>query len=100
MWYRVNKKLLPLLTFLVCVVFLFSCANLQAIRDFAKISSESAQYTVLVNDYVESPERQKRFSPSSEHELLECNKIIRVQQKEVLLAYHKETKAVGSRLHN
>jgi hypothetical protein len=89
MWYRVNKQLLSLLTFLICITFLLSCANLQAIRDFANISSESAQYTVLVNDYVESPERQKRFSPSSEHELLDHNKRIRVQQKEVLLAYHK-----------
>lgn len=61
------------------------CANLAAITEFADISAQSAAYTGLVTQYVEFPERQKRFQPSSQHARLEQMSRERAAQKERLL---------------
>ena len=78
---RKRAQLLVLIFLLTCA----SCANLRAIRDFADISVESARYEALVNDYVESPERQKRYQPEHQHETLEKLLSERKIQKERLL---------------
>lgn len=64
------------------------CANLVAIREFASISAQSAEYTTLVTQYVESPERQKRFQPSDQYKRLEQMSRERAAQKERLLLRH------------
>ena len=48
---------------LVALLGLAACADLQAIRDFAKTSSATADYKQIVSDYAASPERQKRLQP-------------------------------------
>lgn len=64
------------------------CANLDAIREFASISTESAEYTRLVTDYVESPARLKRYQPSTEHNQMDRIAAERqVQQNRMLLRY-------------
>ncbi len=39
------------------------CADLQAVRSFAKTSAATADYRQIVTDYVESPTRRKRYHP-------------------------------------
>jgi hypothetical protein len=65
------------------------CANLTAIREFASVSSESAAYTTLVTEYVESPMRVKRYQPSARHAELERMAAERRVQREVLLLRHQ-----------
>ncbi|MBC6991583.1 hypothetical protein [Hymenobacter sp. BT491] len=44
--------------------FLPSCANLEAVREFAKTSAATADYQQIVTDYVGSPARQKLYQPA------------------------------------
>jgi hypothetical protein len=48
------------------LLILTGCTNLAAIRDFASASAESAQYTKLVRDYVETPTRIVRYVPADQ----------------------------------
>ena len=64
------------------------CADLKAIQDFAALSADSAEYTTLVNNYIESPERQKRYQPESRHPRLEQMIQERADQKSTLLLRH------------
>lgn len=64
------------------------CANLTAIREFASISAQSAEYTTLVTQYAESPERQKRFQPSDQYKRLDQMSRDRAAQKDRLLLRH------------
>lgn len=64
------------------------CADLKAIQDFAALSADSAEYTTLVNNYIESPERQKRYQPESRHPKLEQMIQERAEQKSTLLLRH------------
>ena len=74
------------------VVFPFwgiGCANLSAIQEFASISAGSAEYTRLVDQYVESPARQKRYQPASQHARLDEMTRMRAAQRERLLLRQK-----------
>lgn len=64
------------------------CTDLKAIQDFAALSADSAEYTTLVNDYIESPQRQKRYQPESRHTKLEQMVQERADQKSTLLIRH------------
>ncbi len=79
---------LALLAVIVALTLAQGCANLSAVREFANISSESAQYTKLVSDYVESPIRQKRYQPPSEQERLDRMAAERAAQRDRLLLRH------------
>ena len=61
------------------------CANLEAIREFAAISARSAEYTGLVDQYVDTPVRQKRFQPDDQQDRLEQMRRLRASQRERLL---------------
>jgi len=61
------------------------CTSLAPITEFADISAQSAAYTGLVTQYVQFPERQKRFQPSSQHARLEQMSRERAAHKERLL---------------
>ncbi len=64
------------------------CVNLKAIQDFANISAESAEYTALVDNYVDFPHRQKRYQPEDRHAQLEAMAQERLTQKTELLFRH------------
>lgn len=84
-------KRLKLIALPFSFALLFSqlgCANLEAIREFASISSESAQYTHLVDDYAQSPSRQKSFQPAGMGERLDKMAAEREAQRPELLALH------------
>lgn len=76
----------PLLAVLVLAA---GCANLTAIREFASISTESAEYTRLVTDYVESPIRLKRYQSASRHDRLDRDAAARAAQRDRLLLRHR-----------
>jgi len=78
-----NILLMGLLLFVVQ-----GCANLKAIQDFAALSADSAEYTTLVNDYIESPQRQKQYQPESRHADLDRMVQERADQKSLLLLRH------------
>lgn len=59
--------------------------KLKAIQDFASLSAESAQYTTLVDDYLDFPQRQKRYQPPSRHAHLDAMAQDRATQKTSLL---------------
>jgi hypothetical protein len=61
------------------------CVDLKAIQDFANISAESAEYTALVDNYVEFPNRQKRYQPADRHAQLDAMAQDRMTQKAELL---------------
>ena len=61
------------------------CVNLKAIQDFANISAESAEYTDLVDNYVDFPHRQKRYQPENRHAQLDAMAQERQAQKTALL---------------
>ncbi len=64
------------------------CANLSGIRDFAKISSATAEHTQLVSQYVDWPSAQKRFQPESQYPKLDEMIAKRQAQKDALLLRH------------
>ena len=64
------------------------CADLKAIQDFAALSADSAEYTTLVNDYIDSPQRQKRYQPESRQTDLDRMTQERNDQKPSLLLRH------------
>jgi hypothetical protein len=84
-----SSLLLPikiLLSAIVLLAFTQGCANnLKAIQDFASLSAESAAYTTLVEDYLEFPNRQKRYQPPSRHARLETMAEERATQQSALL---------------
>lgn len=80
---------LAIIPLVVALTLAQGCANLSAIREFADVSTESAQYTRLVTDYVGSPARQKRYQPASQHELLDRIATERAAQGERLLLRHR-----------
>ncbi|HBP87592.1 MAG TPA: hypothetical protein PKK23_02650 [Nitrospirales bacterium] len=74
------------LSAMVLVAFTQGCSTkLKPIQDFANLSVESAQYTTLVDDYLEFPNRQKRYQPSSRHANLDAMAKDRATQKSALL---------------
>lgn len=84
------SSLLLRLSILLSVSLLFAftqgCAtNLKAIQDFANLSAESAEYTALVDEYLEFPNRQKRYQPPSRHASLDTMAQERATQKTGLL---------------
>ena len=97
-----QNKLSRFTVFLIGLLLVaqYGCVDLSAVRDFAAISAESAQYTKLVNDYVSSPERQKRYQPPNQHATLDAEKEKRKNQKDLLLGRHaiiqEYTEALGN----
>ena len=65
------------------------CADLKAIQDFANISAESAEYTTLVNNYLDFPNRQKRYPPADRHAQLDTMTQQRMARKSELLLRHE-----------
>jgi hypothetical protein len=75
-----------LLSAILLLAFTQGCStNLKAIQDFAYLSAESAEYTALVDEYLEFPNRQKRYQPPSRHVSLETMSQERATQKTALL---------------
>ena len=75
-----------LLSAWLLLAFTQGCStNLKAIQDFANLSAESAEYTALVDEYIEFPNRQKRYQPPSRHASLETMAQERATQKTALL---------------
>lgn len=69
-------------------VLVCGCANLSAIREFAKISASTAEYTQLTKEYVQWPETQKRYEPAEQHATLENVLSQRKSQEKNLLLRH------------
>ena len=55
---HLHRLALPLV-----LALLASCVNLDAVREFAKTSSEAASYEQLVEDYVDAPVRRAALQP-------------------------------------
>lgn len=86
------KKHLVSLIFVISFALLAGCANLGEIREFGKLSSASAGYTNLTEDYLNAPDRQKKYLMVSETEAkakLEASAKERKKQSEKLKLYHK-----------
>ena len=80
------RSITIVLNAMVLLTFTQGCtANLKAIQDFASLSAESAQYTTLVDDYLDFPQRQKRYQPPSRHANLDAMAQDRAAQKTSLL---------------
>lgn len=65
------------------------CVDLKAIQDFANISAESAEYTALVDNYLDFPNRQKRYQPADRHARLDSMAQERMTRKTELLLRHE-----------
>ncbi|SDG52478.1 MULTISPECIES: hypothetical protein [unclassified Duganella] len=80
--------------FILCVLaaLLGGCANLQAVREFGQISSLSAGYTRLSDDYVRSPLINKSYTLEAETQqraTLDAEYQQRLPQAARLQVYHK-----------
>lgn len=60
------------------------CADLQAVREFAKTSAATADYRQIITDYIESPIRQKRYQPENHAAQLDSIAKKRAGQKKLL----------------
>lgn len=85
---RIRQTTSWLALWLIAVVGV-GCANLAAIREFASTSADSAAYTRLVSDYVESPAREKRYQPVQFHADLDRRLAERRAEQERLLLQHR-----------
>ena len=75
-----------LLSTILLVAFSQGCStNLKPIQDFANLSAESAEYTALVDEYLEFPSRQKHYQPPSRHATLDAMARKRATQQTSLL---------------
>ncbi len=71
---------------IVLLAFTQGCTtNLKPIQDFASLSAESAQYTTLVDEYLDFPKRQKRYQSPSRHANLDAMAQDRATQQSALL---------------
>jgi hypothetical protein len=83
---RLRLPVRILLSAFLLLAFTQGCStNLKAIQDFANLSAESAEYTTLVDEYLEFPNRQKRYQPTSRHASLDTMAQERATQKTALL---------------
>lgn len=75
---------------LVGSMFLFvcSCTNLSAVREFARNSANSLEYTRLTEAYVQWPQTQKRFQPANQYAHLDRLAGERKLQENELLLRH------------
>lgn len=73
-------------SFLLAFVAAGCAADLESVRNFAAVSADSANYGKLVNDYAESPVRQKEYQPDSQQAALDEIAAAREAQKKDLLA--------------
>ena len=74
--------------FLVIALLGGCTADLAAIREFAEISTESAEYDRIVDDYVGHFERQRAFTPPARFEFLDEQTARRESQRAGLSALH------------
>lgn len=70
------------------VTLVCGCANLSAIREFADISASTAEHTQLTKEYVQWPQTQKRYQPTSEYDKLDHMTAQRTLQEKTLLPRH------------
>jgi hypothetical protein len=70
------------------LIFSTACANLSAVREFADISARSAEYTSLVGQYRDFPERQKRYVPGQMHAALDQESRRRAEHAGRLMLRH------------
>jgi uncharacterized protein YgfB (UPF0149 family) len=82
-------KLKVLFSSLLLLGLTQGCVDLKAIQDFANISAESAEYTALVDNYVDFPNRQKRYQPENQHARLDAMTQQRMTRKTELILRHK-----------
>lgn len=74
------------------VLVLCACANLGSIREFAALSSDSAGYTALTNEYATSPTRLKKYTleaDDAQRKILDEQACQRKAQVEKLLLFHR-----------
>ena len=83
------RSLLRFAVLLVAVAPNLACVNLAEIRAFADTSSQSAQYTELVDDYVDAALRSKPFAPEGTGSAFDDIAKERLAQKPKLIALHK-----------
>lgn len=88
------------LTSLLLLGLSHGCVDLKAINDFAKISAESAEYTSLVDHYLDSPIRQKRYQPQDRHLQLDTMAQERLAQRPELLVRHEVIEEYMKALEN
>ncbi|WP_377704800.1 hypothetical protein [Pseudoduganella sp. UC29_71] len=65
----------------LCALLLAGCANLGAIQEFAKTSADSAAYTKLTDEYINSPDTSKRYTLESEAEKRAALDALALQRK-------------------
>lgn len=80
---------LALWSLLASGILLVGCADLEAVRQFAKTSAATADYQAVIADYVASPERQKRYQPERAAEFLNAQFEERKKQRVKLEAAQK-----------
>ncbi len=71
------------LSLLACILPA-GCADLQAVREFAKTSAATADYRQIVTDYIESPVRQQRYLPDNRAVQLDSIAKKRAAQRKLL----------------
>ena len=86
------RKYVSVLLSTTILALVGGCANLGEIREFGKLSADSAGYTQLTDDYLSSPVRQKKYTFSNEKEVRDkLDELMksRAVQAEKLKLYHK-----------
>lgn len=79
-WYKALESRFGKLC-VVAALFLSGCTNLDAVGKFARISSDSAAYQQVINEYASSPERTQWYESERQASHLEQLIKLRSQQK-------------------
>lgn len=83
-----NRRLATAFLFLWSGTIFSGCGDLSAVRDFAKISYQAADYTYLVDEYIGYPTRLKTYAPEGKQAALDEQHKARQAQRQGLLALH------------
>ena len=80
-----RRTLLPLACLLTFILLATGCANLQAIQQFAKSSTEAETYKAIVDDYAQVPERAKYYIFAKNQSVFDQQKKERSDQVKALM---------------
>lgn len=80
------QRCVRLLVLLCVCTYTVGCVDLSAIRSFAEVSAETAQYKKLVDDYSTYDQRVEVYIPSAHREALSKTRAERQLQRDQLIA--------------
>jgi hypothetical protein len=78
---HIGRGFLPVFAAFLLAVCVSGCANLDAVKKFAALSSNAANHAALTRDYIAALDRRKQYQPPVFHAELDAQKVRREAQQ-------------------